>query len=584
MQKICTQCQTDFEVTEADQLFLDKISPVFNGVKYSIPAPSLCFECRHRRRITFRNDRNLYQRKCDGSGDMIISTYSPDKPFKVYGNRYWWSDAWDECSYGRDFDFSRSFSEQFRELQLVVPRLSMMNDDGVQSTNCQYCQDFAYGKNCYLVFGSWQIEDSLYSEHVEKCKDIVDCLLMFENSELAYECINCSSVYQSAFLENCLGSSDCFFGYDLVGCRNCFGCVGLRQKEHHIFNQPYSKEEYLEKMKSFDMGSYAALENMKTQFSEFLQKLPRKEHYNRNCENSSGNYLLNSKDSTGFEFANAEDARYCVRGATYRNCMDMYQSGLAQWSYNCVTCDEGYMNMSSLYCWKGKSNLYSDTCQSCENVFGCISMKKKKYCILNKQYSKEEYENLVPKIIEHMGGTLIVDRLSNQGKDSNDMNDKRQTINASEWGEFFPSSISPFAYNETLASDYFPLTKEECELKGFEWTNTSTAETQNLASVFPVPDKISQVGDDISKEMLVCQKTGKKYKILPQELAFYRKMNLPVPRLAPSVRHLNRIAKMNPRKLWDRQCAKCSKEMKTSYAPERSEIVYCEECYLKEMY
>ena len=102
MQKICTQCQTDFEVTEADQLFLDKISPVFNGVKYSIPAPSLCFECRHRRRITFRNDRNLYQRKCDGSGDMIISTYSPDKPFKVYGNRYWWSDAWDECSYGRD--------------------------------------------------------------------------------------------------------------------------------------------------------------------------------------------------------------------------------------------------------------------------------------------------------------------------------------------------------------------------------------------------------------------------------------------------------------------------------------------------
>jgi len=40
----------------------------------------------------------------------------------------------------------------------------------------------------------------------------------------------------------------------------------------------------------------------------------------------------------------------------------------------------------------------------------------------------------------------------------------------------------------------------------------------------------------------------------------------------------------NPRKLYIRNCDKCGKEMKTTYAPERPEIVYCENCYNKEVY
>jgi len=26
-----------------------------------------------------------------------------------------------------------------------------------------------------------------------------------------------------------------------------------------------------------------------------------------------------------------------------------------------------------------------------------------------------------------------------------------------EWGEFFPSSLSPFGYNETVAEEYYPI-------------------------------------------------------------------------------------------------------------------------------
>jgi CxxC-x17-CxxC domain-containing protein len=78
--------------------------------------------------------------------------------------------------------------------------------------------------------------------------------------------------------------------------------------------------------------------------------------------------------------------------------------------------------------------------------------------------------------------------------------------------------------------------------------------------------------------------TKKPFRIIPQELDFYRKHNLPIPRRHPNQRHLDRMSLRNPRKLYTRKCDKCGKEIQTTYAPERTEIVYCEECYNKEVY
>ncbi|MBU0627024.1 hypothetical protein KKG31_00015 [Patescibacteria group bacterium] len=45
--------------------FYSKVSPIIAGKKYLIPAPTLCPDCRQQRRISFRNERSLYKRKCD---------------------------------------------------------------------------------------------------------------------------------------------------------------------------------------------------------------------------------------------------------------------------------------------------------------------------------------------------------------------------------------------------------------------------------------------------------------------------------------------------------------------------------------
>lgn len=186
-------------------------------------------------------------------------------------------------------------------------------------------------------------------------------------------------------------------------------------------------------------------------------------------------------------------------------------------------------------------------------------MKRKKYCILNKQYTKEEYEALVPKIIEHMRKT-------------------------GEWGEYLDPSLSTMGYNETLAQEYFPLTKEEVLQRGWKWFEEDEKKDSYLGPPVNLPETIDDVQDDICNKILQCEKTGKPYKIIPQELSFYRRMKLPLPRHCPDQRHLDRLSQRQPRQLWERTCQKCSNPIRTTYAPDRPEIVYCESCYLKAVY
>ena len=239
---------------------------------------------------------------------------------------------------------------------------------------------------------------------------------------------------------------------------------------------------------------------------------------------------------------------------------------------------------------------YCFWCFSSSNLFGCIGLRHKSYCILNKQYTKEEYERLVPKIIEHMNKIPYISRKSQIQNSKFQINSKSQIQNSKpkeiiyRYGEFFPPELSPFSYNETVAQEYFPLTKEEAIKQGYSWYDKPKSEYKPTIKAKDLPDHIKDVKDSITKEIIECSnyKKGKckgsgVFRILPQELEFYRKMNLPLPRLCPDCRHYERIKQRNPLKLYKRKCAKCGKEILTTYSPDRPEIVYCEKCYLEEV-
>ncbi len=154
-----------------------------------------------------------------------------------------------------------------------------------------------------------------------------------------------------------------------------------------------------------------------------------------------------------------------------------------------------------------------------------------------------------------------------------------------EWGEFFPSSISPFGYNETVAQEYFPLEKEEAKTQHFNWSDYEAPfpKVEKIIPASKLPESIESIPDDILNWAIECEVSGKPFRIIKQELEFYRKHNIPIPRRHPDIRHMDRVKLRNPRKLYERVCDCCGKGMITTYAPEKPERVYCEACYLKEV-
>jgi hypothetical protein len=155
-----------------------------------------------------------------------------------------------------------------------------------------------------------------------------------------------------------------------------------------------------------------------------------------------------------------------------------------------------------------------------------------------------------------------------------------------EWGEFLSIQSSLFGYNKSSAQMHYPLTKAEVERRGWQWDDYEPPPPL-VAKTIPanaLPDNIKDTPDDVLEWAILCEKTGRPFKLQSLELKLLRQMSVPIPRRCPDQRHLDRFNLRNPRKLWKRACAKCEKEIETSYAPERPEKVYCEECYLKEVY
>ena len=168
-----------------------------------------------------------------------------------------------------------------------------------------------------------------------------------------------------------------------------------------------------------------------------------------------------------------------------------------------------------------------------------------------------------------------------------------------KYGEFFPIEISPWAYNETIAAEYFPLTKNEAKSMGYLWKERGERNYQIDVKCSDIPENIKDTEDTILGKVLECEHYGKNnhpyncgagcteaFKIIPDELEFYRTMNLPLPKVCSNCRHYERLSKRNPMKLWHRTCMKesCDNEFETSYMPDRPEIVYCEKCYQQEVY
>ncbi|MBT3349635.1 hypothetical protein HN954_03360 [bacterium] len=544
MEKTCSVSGKKFEVTDADLKIYEKLG---------LPAPTLCPDERNRRRMAWRNDRVFYRRKCDLTGKSIISIYPEKTPFPVYEHNAWWKDGWDPYEFGRDFDFSRNFFPQWQNLMNSIPRRSLDTVNCENSDFCNYCGD---DKNCYLDIAGEANEDCYYNLFTKHSKNCADNTFVYR-SELVYESISCSECFDcrwSMLLENC---SACDFCFDCKGCTDCVFCWNLRRKKFCIFNEQLSKEEFEKRKSELRTDSHKHLEMYREKFAEMLRdSATHKNMQILKCENCDGNNIKNSKNTHfAFNVADCWDSSFLYDVLEATDCRDLNYS---LYKPECSIEIISTLNLKFCFATMGThfSNdlAYCDHCENSHDCFGCIGLNHGKYCIFNKKYSKEKYFELREKIISKM----------------------RET---EEWGEFFPAEMSPHAYNETVAHEYFPLTKSEVESRGLRWKIPDAREFQKQK--LHVPDLLADAEDSICDETFACEKTGKNFKIIPQELKFYRKMNVALPRICPDARHEARMKLRPPRELFERNCQNCGTKMQSPFSPERNEKVFCEKCFIE---
>ena len=545
--KICKQCGQRFQVAPEDLDFYKKMG---------VLEPTLCPTCRHQNRLAWRNERVLYIRTCDKCSKRIVALYPEQTIFPVYCNDCWWEDSWDSMDFGMDYNLNESFFTQYKKLQSKVPRLALHQK---AAENSEYTNHSEQLKNCYLTIDTAYSENIYYCNLIGNCHDLIDCYQM-EKANLCYESLYSFKSYNCIYIflsDNCRDSA---FLYDCIGCSHCFMCSNLRQKKYYAFNKKYSKEEYESLMEEIDLGSFRKFTKYKNEYLKMLQTKAIVKYQNLvNCENCSGDMLHNCKDVTySFGMNNAQDCKYSIINWYIKDSYDAFESAFdCELQYNTHGCNRGKRIIVGHVSYDVENVSYVDTCHNSTDLFGCIGLRHKKYCILNKEYSKEEYEDLKIKIIAHL----------NQ---------------AGGYGQFFPIPISPYPYNDTVAQEDFSLTKEQALEKKYRWKDSNNKNSK--VTDYRTSDNIKDISENITNEVLTCASCSKNYRVITQELKIYQQMTLPIPHKCPDCRYVERVKLRPPRKLFDRKCYKCALDIKTTYSPDRPEKVLCEKCYLKEVY
>ena len=529
-----------------------------------VPLPTLEPEERRRRRLASHNSYTLFKTISAYSKKKIVSLYPSTTPFKIYEHQVWYSDKWDPMIYGRPYDPARPFMEQFHELRLEVPRPNLFSSPS--NTGSEYTNSSKNLKNCYFTFDQNGGEDLYYHECCSEDKNCIDCWAL-DNSDTCYSSRLSDHLFRCFFCEYSEHCMDSYFLFDCRNSSNCFMSFGLRNKQYHVRNQYIGKEAYEKFMRTMNIGSWKELEKFRKEFNELKVKAPRKPANNWKSVASFGDYIENSKNIYfGFYVADSENLAYSEGTVSAKECFDIFGGIGNERCYELMTVWDGdnYECIGSAHIENCEEVEYSELLRNSTACFGCVGLQSKSYCILNVQYTPREYWRIVDDIRVSM-------------------------LAEGEYGEYFAPKYHAFP----LRASYIPYyggydDYDNAKKYGYDTRPLETAVEDVSGDIIDskdLPDDVKDVKDDILKKIIYDAKNKKHFRILKQELQFHRKHEVALPREHPSVRMTKWRDGFNlVVRFYKRKCAKCGKEIETTYAPDRPEKnIWCDACYLKEI-
>jgi hypothetical protein len=436
--------------------------------------------------LAHNTDLTLWWKPHAVTGEPILTFVHPDNRVKIVRDKEWVS--LENTDFGRDANVDLPFFEQLDSLYVETP-FRALSESG-DSTNTIGMAAFKC-TDSFMIFGCVGIERSSYIYGSSFVSDSVDVTASFGGITDGYHVNHSRSLHQ-CFVA--LESHDCLNSAFLFDCRNCefcFGATNQRNKKYLWFNEPLTKEEWERRRANVDLSVKQTFDEYHERFIELVQESVWPSDFNLGELESSGEYLEKTvRAQESYQLQQSTDCYRCWYGINLTNAAyytgggfssDLWQSSGSIHSQNIKFCHGSTACQNLEYCLG---------CLNCEDCFGCIGLQRKKFCILNKPYTEEEYWR-------------VLDRL------------KCAMLDRGEYGRAMPARINPLGAQFSAGSLLIEYAKDEIK----QWGGELFDDTRGIMYLPEVSGSSSIMDRELGRPFLMTE----------TERAFYTKHQLPEP-------------------------------------------------------
>ncbi len=382
----CAKCNKQFVVIDPEQAFLKE---------KGIPLPTRCPECRYQARLFLRgNERRLYRTNCQRCGREIVVSYDPQTAKNEILCKEDYSKWLEEHDTSitdplpPDVNTADGFFKEMKRIMDLSPYYPLHQERNGENT--EYADHVYESKNLEFCFDVVRCESCAWLYDSIGCANCVDCDYSID-SQLCYESVDASACFNSDYLEDCHNVRDSFYSARCINCNDVFGCVNLQNKSFCIFNRQLTEEEYREKLKEYKKWP---AEKVLEEVEKIKLGLPLTQTHEAFNENSPyGNYVYQCKNCyMCFNVQKNKDCGYIYDSGNLTSCYDITYSDENELCYEVTDTGKCFNSNYVVYSYNCQDSWYVINGLNVKNSLGSVNRGHRQYEILNRQFTKEEYE------------------------------------------------------------------------------------------------------------------------------------------------------------------------------------------------
>lgn len=499
------------------------------------------------------------------TGQPVLTFVHPASGIKVLPDRQWHDK--DFSSINQIYDSTRPLFDQLHELELKVPFQAARNL--IEPENSVAVNSFG-DINSYFTALNSQAQNSFYCVWSHRAVDSSD-IHNVSTVQQGHAIDDAARIFNSRHVRDSNQIQNSAFVAFCDNCEDCFGAVNQDRKKFVFFNEQLTEEEYRQQMTQIDIGKRSEVRKHEQAFDDLLRQSIWPANMSHDAEGCLGEYLFNARNCRYcFQCVNASrDMYYCgfTASDTHDNafCLSVIN---ASDSYSCV---DAFDSQACRFCYSvgGSRNLeYCLQCIDCEDCFGCIGLRRKKFCILNQQYSETDYWAKLDEI-------------------------KCQLLESGDYGQYFPLNMSPCYFPQSGAALYFGATEEDGALLGAKVYDPESmgaigeqlSDTSQVKSATEIPDNIEDLDPEQWANVPIMDlEAERRFAMIKPEIEHYRKLKIAPPDQHPVFRIQAMMRRANIAVFEETKCDKCEESItvaKNLTFPKRT--IYCKKCYFTYM-